>query len=227
MFGKILRVVGIILMALTAVMTLLGGIGTTCVALDAAKYGDSMAALADYQWLYMLYVLAGIVLAIAGLHATRLLIKSRANAYRTAMIVLVSGMVVGIIHMLTSRALRGSSMPVDFIVYITAFTLVVFLLFRIPGIWQKVNLTGKDDHTTGMGAGVAMIVAGFIILTVQVWGGAMHTINGVNYADVWHTQLALAGSAVLLAGSIVLLRKVLGVSLPRSSQVTVAREVIR
>ena len=72
-----------------------------------------------------------------------------------------------------------------------------------------------------------MIVAGFIILTVQVWGGAMHTINGVYYADVWHTQLALAGSAVLLAGSIVLLRKVLGVSLPRSSQVTVAREVIR
>ena len=226
MFGKFLRVIGIILMALTAVMTLLGGIGTACVAIDATRY-SSMVALADFQWLYILFVLTGVLLGAAGIHATRLLIKSRDNAYRTVIIVLVLSLVVGIIHMLTSRALRGSSMPVDFVVYMTVLTLGVFLLFRIPGIWQQVNLTGKDDHTTGMGAGVAMIVAGFLILTVQVWAGGMHTIDGVNYADVWHTQLAVAGGAALLAGSLILLRKVLGVSLPQPAQVRAAEEVIR
>ena len=225
MFGKFLRVIGIILMALTAVMTLLGGIGTACVAIDATRY-SSMVALADFQWLYILFVLTGVLLGAAGIHATRLLIKSRDNAYRMVIIVLVLSLVVGIIHMLTSRALRGSSMPVDFVVYMTVLTLAVFLLFQIPGIWQKVNLTGKDDHTTGIGAGVAMIVAGFLILTVQIWAGAMHTIDGVNYADVWHTQLAVAGWVASLGGSAILLHKVLGVSLPQPSQITVAEEVI-
>jgi hypothetical protein len=38
MFGKIARIIGIVLLGLTAVITLLGGIGTTCVALNAANY---------------------------------------------------------------------------------------------------------------------------------------------------------------------------------------------
>lgn len=214
MFGKFLRVTGIILMGLTAVVTLLGGIGTTCVAIDATRYG-SMAVLADLQWLYILYVLIGVALGVAGIHATRLLIKSRPGAYRWALVALVLGLAVGLLHMYTSRSLRGSSMPVDFVVYITALTLVVFVLFRIPGIWQQVNLTGKDEPVTGLGAGVAMIVAGILILTVQLWAGPTHTLNGINYADVWHAQLAVAGWVVSLAGSAVLLRNVLGVSLPR------------
>ncbi|MCZ7666958.1 MAG: hypothetical protein M5U34_06915 [Chloroflexi bacterium] len=40
MFRKILRIIGIILLGVTAVITLLGGIGTTCVALNAANYED-------------------------------------------------------------------------------------------------------------------------------------------------------------------------------------------
>lgn len=214
MFGKILRVTGIILMGVTAVVTLLGGIGTSCVAIDATRYG-SMAVLADVQWLYILYVLTGVALGVAGIHATRLLIKSRPGAYRWSLVVLVLGLAVGLLHMYTSRSLRGSSMPVDFVVYITALTLVLFLLFRIPGIWQQVNLMGKDDHATGLGAGVAMIVAGILILTVQLWAGPTHTLNGINYADVWHMQLTVAGWVASLAGSAILLRNGLGLSLPR------------
>lgn len=216
MFGKILRVTGIILMGLTAVFTLLGGIGTSCVAIDATKYG-SMAVLADYQWLYILYVLSGVVLGVMGVHATRLLIKSRPGAYRWTMVTLALGLAIGVLHMVTSRSLRGSSMPVDAVVYTTALTLIVFLVFRIPGVWQQVNLTGVDDHTTSLGAGVAMIVAGVLIATVQLWAGPTHTINGVNYADVWHTQLAIAGGITLMAGSAILLFSVLEISRPRLS----------
>jgi hypothetical protein len=215
MFGKILRVIGIVLMGLTAVVTLMGGIGTSCVAIDAGRY-DSMAGLADFQWLYVLYVLIGIVLGILGIRATWLLIKSRDGAYRQALIILILGLAIGGLHMFTSRSLRGSSMPVDFIVYITAITLAAFLLFRIPGIWKQINLSGREDDVTGLGAGVTMIVAGVMILTVQFWAGPTHTLNGINYADVWHVQLAIAGWGALLAGSIILLRNILGYS-PRLS----------
>ncbi|MCB0119884.1 MAG: hypothetical protein KDD72_12695, partial [Anaerolineales bacterium] len=54
--GKSLRFVGILLMALTGGFTLLGGIGTSCVAINPAGFGESMAALARLQWLYILFV---------------------------------------------------------------------------------------------------------------------------------------------------------------------------
>ena len=45
--GKFLRFIGIVFMGLTAAFTILGGVGTTCVALAAEKY-DSMLAIAPY-----------------------------------------------------------------------------------------------------------------------------------------------------------------------------------
>lgn len=183
MLGKFLRIVGIVSLGITAVFTLLGGAGTTCVALDAAKY--EMDGITPYQWLYILYVVGGLILGVMGVRATIALIRSRVGAYRASMITLIVGLLIGILHMATSRVLRGGSMPVDFVVYTTAITLIVFLLFRIPGIWNQLNLTSKDDDAAGLGAGVAMIVAGAATLTVQFWGGANHLINGINYADVW------------------------------------------
>jgi len=95
------------------------------------------------------------------------------------------GLVIGGIHMIASEALRGSSMSVNYNMYINALTLLVFLLFRIPSIWEKVDFNhvkGKIDG--GSAAGSEMIVAGVLTLTVHIWVGATHTMGGVNYADV-------------------------------------------
>lgn len=208
MFGKIVWIIGIILLGLTAIITLLGGIGTTCVALNAANY-DGMKAIAQYQWLYIFYVLSGIVLGVLGIWVVVSLMRGRPYAYRNAIIVLVSGFLIGGLHMTTSRALRGSSMPKDFIVYVTALTLTIFLLFRIPSIWQQINLNRKDDHSSSLGAGASLIVCGIVALTVQFWAGPSHIINGVNYAEVWHTKLAIFGWLTVLLGSTVLWRFVL------------------
>lgn len=208
MFGKILRIIGIILLGVTAVITLLGGIGTTCVALNAANY-DGMQAIAPYQWLYIFYVLSGIVIGVLGIWVAVALVRGKPHAYRNALIVLLAGLLIGGLHMATSRALRGSSMPKDFIVYATGLTLIVFLLFRIPGIWKRMNLGGHDDSAAGLGAGAALIVGGIATLTVQFWAGPTHVINGINYADVWHTQLALLGWLAVLLGGAVLGRFVL------------------
>ena len=82
MFGKILRIVGIVLLGITAVITLISGVGTTCVALDPVKY--EMEAIAPYQWLYILYVVAGLIIGVMGILAVIALIKSKPAAYRAA-----------------------------------------------------------------------------------------------------------------------------------------------
>ncbi len=188
-------------MGLTAVLILLGGIGTTCVALGA-EYYEQFASIAPYKWLYQIFVVATILVGVLAIRATVNIVRGKTNAYRDSVIALGLGLVIGGIHMIASQALRGSSVPGNYIVYINAFTLLVFLLFRIPGIWEKVDCShpkGKTDG--GSAAGAAMIVAGVITLTVHLWVGPTHTMGGVNYADIWHTQLTIAGWLLILVGS--------------------------
>jgi hypothetical protein len=117
------------------------------------------------------------------------------------------GLVVGVAHMLVSRALRGGSMPVDMVVYTTALTLVVFLIFRIPAIWQGVNFekpAGQDERGTNA-ASAALVITGLLTLTIQFWMAPTHTIGGINYADVWHVILSLLGIGQILAGGLMYL----------------------
>src|SRR5512136_2762560 len=115
-WAKVLRVVGIVLMSLTAAFTLMGGAGTTCVALNPAGFGGKFAGIAPYQWLWILFVLIGLAAGIMGVRAVVLLIKGRKNAWRYALIALISGTAINLIRLSASRALRnGSSMPVDMV----------------------------------------------------------------------------------------------------------------
>lgn len=199
-FGaKALRFIGILLMALTAGFTLLGGIGTSCAALAPTKY-DSMAALAPLQWLYILFVLVGIVLGVLGIRATVMLIKGTDRSYRDALTVLAAGVVIGFIHIYASRALRGKSMPVDAVVYTTVLTLVIFLLFKIPGIWNGVDFSKAGRNSGKPAAGAAAILLGIVTLTIQYSMASTHTWDGINYADAFNTSMTLAGLGLLLLG---------------------------
>lgn len=210
---RFLRFVGILFMGITAAVTLLGGVGTTCVALDATKY-DSMKAIAEFQWLYILYVLAGIALGVLGVRATIQLIKGRKNAEKSALMTLFLGIVIGVIHMLTSRALRGSSMPVDGVVYITVLTLVIFLLFRLPNVRQMALFQEEVKDDTSAIGGLTAIVIGGLVLSVQMWAGSDHLISGVYYADAFHNAMFIIGSVLEIAGVGLITRSVL---IPKNS----------
>ena len=200
-WAKILRIVGIILMGLTAAFTIMGGVGTTCVALDPTGYGDKFAGIAPYQWLYILFVVVTLAFGVMGARAVLLLIRNRPNAYRYSVIALVGGSIIGVIHVIVSRALRGGSMPVDMVTYMNILTLVVFLIFRIPPIWKEIGFGQPVSfNTAGTAGGLASITSGAIALTIQYWMGPTHTIAGVNYADVWHIQLQFIGWFLIIAG---------------------------
>lgn len=204
--GKFLRFIGILFLSISALFNITGGAGTTCVALNPTGYDGKFDAIASVQWLYILYVIVTVAFGVMMVRAVVLLIKGRDNAYRYSLIALIGATAVGIIHIITSRALRGSSMPVDGVVYATVLTLIIFLLFRIPGVWEKVDFSKakkKDSETAG---GAAAIVVGVLSLTIQHLMAPTHTINGVNYGDAFHLTMTVIGAALLLLGSGLLVR---------------------
>jgi hypothetical protein len=197
-FAKFLRFIGILLMGLTGGFTLLGGIGTSCAAFNPTGFGESMAPLAPFQWLYILFVLTGIVIGVWGIWATVKLVKGTPDSYKMSLQALIAGVVIGFIHLYASRALRGKSMPVDAVVYTTVLTLIVFLLFRIPAIWQGVDFSkSKGNRTAG---GAAAILLGVLTLTIQHTMASTHTWSGVNYADAFNFGMTLTGIGLLLLG---------------------------
>ena len=202
-FAKFLRFIGIVLMGLTGGFTLLGGIGTTCAALFPTKY-ESMAALASFQWLYILFVIIGIAIGVWGIWATVKLVKGAPDSYVMSVRALIAGVLVGGLHIYMSRMLRGKSMPVDAVVYTTVLTLAVFLLFRIPWLWQGVDFA-KAKAANKKAGGAAAILLGLLTLTIQYTMGPTHTWGGVNYADAFNTSMTVIGIGLLLLGAGIIL----------------------
>jgi hypothetical protein len=203
-WAKTLRVIGIVFMSLTALFTVMGGAGTTCIALNPTGFGGDFSGIAPFQWLWFIFVLVGLAAGVMGIRAVVLLIKGRKNAYRYTMIALIIGTVINAIHMFASRALRGGSMPVDMVLYTNVITLIIFLIFRIPGVWQGVNYEKPEgDNRSGkQAASIALAMSGLLTLTIQFLMAPTHTLSGINWADAWHVSLTLIGAGLILAAAL-------------------------
>ena len=94
--GKILRIVAVVLMGLTAAINLLGGAGTTCAAFFTKKY-PPMWALIDYQWLYQTLVVLTVPLGLVMIWATILLVQGKSNAMKITLWFMSVGMTPGLI----------------------------------------------------------------------------------------------------------------------------------
>jgi len=205
-WAKLLHIVGIVLMSLTAAFTLMGGAGTTCVALNPTGFGGKFAGIVSFQWLWILFVLIGVAAGIMGVLAVVMLVRGTKHSYRAVIAALVLGSAINALHMFASRELRGASMPVDGVLYTNVFTLLVFLLFRFPGIWQGINFeksTEENQKGSKNAAAIALVAAGLLTLTIQFMMAPTHTIMGSNYADVWHVALSILGGGLFLSGVLI------------------------
>ena len=207
----VLRSIAIILMVLTVLFTLMGGIGTTCVAFGAENY-DSMKGLIPYKPLYQALVFISIAAGIWGIIIIINLVRGGIKLYRNAIIMLVIGAVTSGIQMAVSQAVRGSSAPVNFRFYITAFTLVIFLLFRLPPIWDNMQFPQslKKKAKKSM-AGTSLFVCGIIVLATYYWSAPTHLASWI---DVLRLPIIVSGwilafSGIILVGSL-FLDKILG-----------------
>lgn len=198
--AKILRIVAIVLLGLTAVITVLSGIGITCAAFAAEKYGDTLAPLIPYKWLYQIFVVVTLAIGIAAIVGTVGLILRKHWAYSAAIITLVVGIVAGGIHIYTSRTLRGGSMPNDIRVYAAVLTLLVLLVLRIPGLWSHLGLGGDKPGSVAKPTGATLIVMGMATLSTPLWVGTTHILVGYNWVNVLLGPLVVGGIGMVLLG---------------------------
>jgi len=199
-WGKVLRIVGIILMALTGLVTVISGIGLYCAAFTPEQYADTFSAIIPYKWLYQIFFVITVGVGIAALWATYGLIRGRTWSYKATIGSLAAIVIFATIHIITSRALRGKSMPNDLRLYIALFTLIVFLLFRIPRIWNLINTPSATSGSGRVATGAAAFVCGLITLTTPLWAVSDHMYNGFNLVNVLQVPLYVGGSALVLGG---------------------------
>lgn len=207
--GKVLRTVGIVFFGLTTAMNLLGGIGTSCAAFLTKQYPQFWVLIKeDMQWLYQGLVITTVIVALVGIWVLVQLIRRKKNAFRNALIVLVIGTILAGIQYYYSMQLFGKAAPANMKLYINVATLVLFLIYLIPGVKQRVNFSsnesGADKDTA---AGLAAIILGVLLLTTPVWAGPSHTYQGVNWVTLLQTELNLSG-ILLTGGGIAILARV-------------------
>lgn len=199
--SRILKGIAISLFSITVLFTIIGAAGTVCIAVGAENY-ESLKMLTPYKWLYQIFVVTKFAAGFWGLHVVYTLFKGREKAYRNSIIVLVIGLLVASAQMVTSKILRGSTMPVDIRFYITLVTLIFFILLKLPFIWARVDFTlFKKDKSKVTVAGITMLIAGMITIATPIWASSSHiTTTGFNLVNVLAVPLFYSGVALILLG---------------------------
>jgi hypothetical protein len=197
--SKALRVIAIILMGLTAFMNLVGGIGTVCAAF-IPKFSETLG-IEGYAWLYKIFMITTILIGVGGVWGVVRLGKGGVNVFKNALLVLGLGTLLGGAHYITSMSVRGNAAPANVKFYINIFTLVVFLLFTLPGIRERLDFSHKGGDSEAMGGGIAAIVSGLLTLTTFAWAGPSHTFYGHNWVDDLDIAVIFLGVSLLVIGA--------------------------
>lgn len=201
-----LRILGIVLLSLSALFTLLGGAGSSCIAFAAEKFGPKWEPFIAIKPIFQVLVIVSLAAAAYGVYALVRLIKGKRSAYFQSLAFLLVGGAASAVQYYFSLELRGKTAPNSMRLYITVLTLVVLLIMRIPGIWERTGFGGKegDAGSTRAGGGLALILCGLITLTCPLWAAPTHVIDGFNTANVLLWPLLGGGALLLLAGGLLL-----------------------
>ena len=116
---KILRGVAIVFMSLTVLMTLLGGVGTTCVAWNADKYGKVYAMFVPYMPTYQNFVYLSVAAAMVGGIVTYALVRREKWAYLGALITLLACLII-------PAAIAGKAIMTSFLIDLITLALMAF-----------------------------------------------------------------------------------------------------
>jgi hypothetical protein len=200
----ILRILVLVLLSLTAAMTLLGAIGTTCVAFNAEKYGPRMALMAPVKPVLQVLVFVSLAAGLVGVFSIVQLARSRKGAYQQALSFLLVGAAASGLQFYYSLTLRGSTAPNNVRLYLTGFTLLVLLLLRLPGLWQLSGLGNQQAGSgkTGGAGGIALLVCGLVVITTPVWAAPTHMFDGNNTVNVLLWPLLAVGTGLILLGGL-------------------------
>ena len=221
-FGAMLRGVLGVLLGATVTMTLLGAVGTVCIAWSADKYGKALADYVPYMSAYQTLVYIKLVIAVVGIVVTYAFLRAERWSYVGALLTLLAGLGAATAQMYDTSIIRDipflAVAPTNIRFYLTSVTLLAFLIVRIPGIWNKCglsNTTSKPGSPMAAG-GVALIVAGLLMLTTPWWVGDTHMLGGYNLVNTLQAPLLIDGTLLVLGGlGMIFARKLMALVSPR------------
>ncbi len=225
--AKLVRIVAIVGMGLTATMNLAGGIGTVCAAFFTKDYPPLWDILrpVNYQWLYQTFMVVTIIIGLAGAWATFRLFRGGKNVYRNALVILLVGTVVAGAQMAASLSILGKAVPANVKFYINLVALIFFLVLRLPRFREHIDFSTPGDKTDLTAAGgFTAIIAGSVLLTVIYWVGPSHIYEGQNWVDVLGTPLNIGGALLLLGGLVALIKAAVEIYY-RPAQTVVTTEI--
>ncbi len=196
-----LRWLVIIVLGLSALMTLLGGIGTSCVALAPLNWGPKMAPLAQVQGLFIILVIVSVLAGLLGVYNLFHLVKHGTRlAYRNIWIFLLVGGVASAVQYYFSLTLRGATAPNNVRLYLTVFAILLLLVFRLPRLRGKLGFDAGGSGSDPARGGLAMIVFGLVTLSTPAWAESSHMLGGINTTNVLFWPLVLGGTGLILGG---------------------------
>lgn len=203
--STVLRVITIVFLSLTAAMTLLGGAGTTCIAFNPENFGPKWAAFIAIKPIFQILVVVSIAAALYGIYSIVRLAKNHRGAYNAVLAFLVVGLLASAVQYYYSFTLRdGSTAPNNMRLYLTVLTLALFLLLKLPGVWQRTGFGGSPSAggAGGLAGGVSLFLTGLITITTPLWAGPTHMVDDVNTVGVLLWPLLVGGAALMLCGGL-------------------------
>lgn len=197
----------IAVLAVVAIFTLTGGIGTTCVAWNAANLGPIFKPMAAYSTFYQSMVVVNILVGLALFLITYALVRSEKWAYNAAVVTLFIGGGSGAVKMYMSQMIRGGTAPTNVRVYFTIGALIIFLIVRLPFIWNRIDLTKKPEGETSYSipTGMAFLTAGLSQLAITLFAMPSHIVDEVNYVNYLAPQLYVISGLLAVIGAGLLL----------------------
>ncbi|MFA5535651.1 MAG: hypothetical protein WDA53_00600 [Bacillota bacterium] len=193
-------------LAVVSIFTLTGGIGTTCVAWNAANLGP-FAVMVPYAPFYKSMVVVNILVGLALFIITYAFVRSEKWAYNAALITLFIGGGSGLVKMYMSQTIRGGTAPTNVRVYFTLAALVIFLIVRLPFIWNRIDLAKKPEGESSyvIPTGVAFLVGGISQLAITLFAMPSHIVEGVNYVNYLAPQFYAISGILMAVGAGLLL----------------------
>lgn len=200
-----LRVITIVFLSLTAAMTLLGGAGTSCIAFTPENFGPKWAGFIAIKPIFQILVVVSVAAALYGIYSIVRLAKNRSGAYNAVLAFLVVGLLASAVQYYYSFTLReGSTAPNNMRLYLTVLTLALFLLLKLPSLWQRSGFGGSPSAggTGGLAGGVSLFLTGLVTITTPLWAGPTHMVDDVNTVGVLLWPLLLGGAALMICGGL-------------------------
>ena len=210
--GLVWRIILVIAMGLATTMTLLGAVGTACLAWNGQFYGPAFKWIVPYMPTYQNLVYVSLAAGVAMTLVCYAIARGDRWFYIGGLVTLIVGGGAAAVQMFYTSSLKGvaflATPPTNIRFFITLGAFILFLIVRFPGIWNSLMSKPPSGRgNLGIPMGTALIVSGLAMVTTPLWAGPSHMIEDENMVLTLIVPLLLDGVAMIVAGVLLVFAK--------------------